>query len=55
MNEIQAKQLLQNIPVKHTMVINGHPVTRWSETAFEVGTWGRKTVDIDQAIPEVQA
>jgi hypothetical protein len=28
-----------------TTTINGHVVTRWSETAYEVGSWGRKTVD----------
>lgn len=37
-----------------TTTINGHAVTRWSESAFEVGTWGRKTVTIDAALDEVR-
>ena len=49
------KTLLLQITVKMTTTINGHAVTRWSETAFEVDTWGRNTVDIDTALELVAA
>jgi hypothetical protein len=49
------KTLLENITPKMTTTVNGHVVTRWSETAYEVGTWGRKTVDIDTALEMVRA
>lgn len=48
------KTLLENITVGHTTTINGHVVTRWSQASFEVDTWGRKTVDIDEALQEVR-
>jgi hypothetical protein len=44
------KTLLENITPKMTTTINGHVVTRWSETAYEVDTWGKKTVDIETAL-----
>lgn len=44
---------LSNMTVGHTKVINGHAVTRWSERAFEVDTWGRTTVNVYTALEMV--
>ena len=40
---------LAAIPVGRTTVLNGHAVTRWSATSYEVDTWGRYTVDAAEA------
>jgi len=48
------KTLLENITPKMTTTVNGHVVTRWSETAYEVDTWGRNTVTIDEALRMVR-
>jgi hypothetical protein len=32
-----------------TTTINDKVVTRWAENRYEVGTWGRSTVDRDAA------
>jgi hypothetical protein len=44
------KQQLQAMKIGFTKVVNGIAVTRWSEDKFEVGTWGRKTQSIDDAV-----
>jgi hypothetical protein len=41
---------LLNITPRHTTTINGHVVTRWSETAFEVDTFGKDIVSVETAL-----
>jgi len=41
---------LENMTIGMTTVLWGKVVTRWSETVFEVGTWGRNELTIDQAV-----
>ena len=33
----------------HTKIINGLVVTKWGEDSFEVGTFGKRTMDIQGA------
>lgn len=49
-----SKTQLQQIKIGYTTGINGHVVTRWSESAFEVDTWGVRTVDIEKAVEWVR-
>jgi hypothetical protein len=44
------KNELNNMTIGNTKVIAGQAATRWSETKYEVGTWGRETVTIEEAI-----
>ena len=51
---------LRAIPVGHTRSVNAVAVTRWSVERYEVGTWARHSVDVQQAVdaiwpPEQQA
>ena len=49
-NEMNATyRTLEAMTVGCTKVINGHAVTRWSQNAFEIGTWGRAYFDIHKA------
>jgi hypothetical protein len=34
---------------------NGHVVTRWSESTYEVDTWGKKTMSIESALAAAKA
>lgn len=45
---------LSNMKVGHTKLINGHVVTRWSDRAFEVDTWGKVSTHIYEAIELVR-
>lgn len=42
-------ELLLLLPRGTTRVVLGFVVTRWPNDAFEVGTFGRATVTLDQA------
>jgi hypothetical protein len=42
--------MLKTLTVGHTKNINGHVVTRWSDAAFEVDTWGMSTVNMNDAL-----
>lgn len=33
----------------HTKIINGLVVTKWGEDSFEIGTFGKQTMDIQEA------
>ena len=49
----QIEIALENITVGKTTTIAGSAVTRWSKNTYEVGTWGKKTQTIDEAVAEV--
>ena len=40
---------MEEMKIGHTKVLNGHVITRWAYDSFEVGTWGRDTMDIQAA------
>lgn len=49
----QVEIALENITVGMTTTIAGIVVTRWSKNTYEVGTWGKKNQNIEEAIAEV--
>jgi hypothetical protein len=51
MTNTEIKEAMQKIPVGFTADIMGVKVTRWSESAYEVGTWG-KTSEIEEIAVE---
>jgi hypothetical protein len=40
---------LREMGIGGTTTINDRVVTRWAENKFEVDTWGKRTVTMDQA------
>ncbi len=51
--DVAQRALIQNrlleITVGKTTTINGIAATRWSESTFEVGTWGKTNCTLQQA------
>ena len=43
------KQALKSMTVGRTRVLWGKVVTRWTNEVWEVGTWGRKSQNLDEA------
>lgn len=48
-------RVLEKITIGKTRVINGTVVTRWSKVSYETGTWGRKTISINDACDDILA
>ena len=46
---------LTGLPVGKTRMIAWECVTRWSETTWEVGTWGKKTTDLVDTLRALRA
>jgi len=46
---------LEGMTAKHTKIINGFAVTKWSESAFEVGTFGKTSESIHAATDRLVA
>ena len=53
MNTNRIEVALENMTIGKTTIVGGCCVTRWSADAYEVGTWGKKTQTIDEAVAEV--
>lgn len=47
--------MLEAMKVGFTTVINGMVVTRWSPESYEVGTWGKSTMDIHKTADALMA
>lgn len=47
--------ILEAMSVQRTRVINGHVVTKWNQDSFEVGTYGKDLLTMEQTAAKILA
>lgn len=53
MTTTRIEMAIDRIQVGRTQVVYGHVVTKWSDNAVEIGTWGRSTLTVIQAAEQI--
>jgi hypothetical protein len=49
MSQTTIETRLDKMPIGMTTTINDKVVTRWAFDSYEIGTWGKSTVNFEQA------
>lgn len=47
--------ILEAMSIKRTRVINGYVVTKWNGNSFEVGTYGKDLLTMEQTAAKILA